>query len=30
MLIPKAAAFAAAAEFYRTGRRPANVEWEAV
>jgi hypothetical protein len=28
MLIPKAQAFAAAKEFFRTGERPACVEWE--
>jgi hypothetical protein len=27
MLIPKAAAYAAAEEFFRTGRQPTNVEW---
>jgi hypothetical protein len=28
MLIPKQAAFAAAVEFYRTGKQPTSVEWD--
>jgi hypothetical protein len=28
MLIPKTAAYEAAKEFFRTGARPANVEWD--
>jgi hypothetical protein len=28
MLIPQEAAFAAAVEFFRTGRRPTSVEWK--
>jgi hypothetical protein len=28
MLIPRQAAFAAVQEFFRTGQRPTNLEWE--